>query len=504
MELIILECLAAFFLFLSIVRPLVRGFWALPGLTVCPLLALGIIIGIFPAYGFRPECIPLLLFAIFLFLANFWDFLALFSSLQSDSYRDTGLLFTLCSATVFAFTLWMTFHFAPPMDLDLSTEGITTVFLQRDELHLRIYGPVTPVPEIAEPVESEESAELVESVEPVIIYETPRPLLVLLPPVAGSFPVTDRVCVALRDRGFTVLTYSRKQFDSPYISSNGAPVRLNFYGLLHLSNALSRGLRNTKANAQGRELEECRKEDTLLLLRELAENRTLQNLLGNIDKNNIFLAGYGAGGAALTVLAGDDRFSSSYPQIRGIITIEAPLLSSLEGDPLPPPPPPAYNPISDLFQQIGEFIKSISPKKITHITETPKPNLPVLYLLSDRVINERTGRYETILRTVSGSKKSALIAAIRGAGPFDYSDSPLHYPLFSVLFRGAEHTETNRNWPELTASLITNFAVMILENTVDDSIPPEIPLVKTALDNSVYLERGGVWQIPDVQSILQP
>jgi len=533
MELRILECLAAFFMFLSIVRPFVRGLWELPGLTVCPLLALAIIVGIFPTYGFRPECIPLLLFAIFLFLANMSDFLALFYGLHSDSYRDRSPFFTLGSAAAFAFVMWITINYAPPMDAELSTIGVKTVFLQDGKLHIRIYGQIeqketSPVKAAtAESASTEIAAEGAASaeagaVEAIAAEQAPtRPLLIFLPPVAGSFTVSDAVCTALRNRGFTVLSCSRVNFDSPFFDQTGKPVRLYLPGLFRLGNALTRGLSDVGANAGGRELENGRKQDIIFLLQELSANKTLLDLLGNTDKNMIFLAGYGAGGAALTVLAGQDDFISRHPQIRGIAAIEAPLLSSLEGDPLPPPPPPAPDPVSAFYQQITEYTKSLSPRDITHITEIPRPGLPILFIVSDRVINERKGRYETILRSLGASRNAALVAAVPGAGPFDYSGSPTYYPMFSLLFRGSKPPERQYDWPELTAALITNFAALILKNeaavtvaadTAENSIPPvpippkpfHIPLVKTALNNNIYLEQGGVWHIPNMQTILQP
>ena len=479
---------------LSITRPLLRVLWKLPGLTVCPLLALGIIIGIFPAYGFRPECIPLLLFAIFLVITNFSDFLALFSGLMSDSYRDRGLLLTLSSAGVFIFTLWIAFYFRPPMETDLSTEGVKTIFLRGGELHVRIYGPAQQTEPARNPLHQ------------------PRPLLILLPPVAGSFIVSDEVCISLRNKGFTVLSYNRLYFDSPSFDQNGVPVRLGIPGLFRLLNAISQGLHNTTANAGGRELEESRKQDVVYILRELGENKTLLDQLDAFDKNMIFLVGYGAGGAALTSLTGEDYFITAYPQIRGIVSIEGPILSSLEGDPWPEPLLSPSEPIKNFIEQVKNNIGEKLPRKITHITEVPRPLVPVLFVVSDRVENEKNNRYETIRRTVSASRNAALVAAVPGAGPFDYSGSPKHYPIFSFLFRGTVHTDRNHNWPELTASLITNFAALILDNTAANfDIPetsaeavPESPiLTKTALDNNVYLKQGGVWKFPGVRSILQ-
>ncbi|GHV86163.1 hypothetical protein AGMMS50230_17710 [Spirochaetia bacterium] len=497
MELRVLELFAAFFLFLSIIRPLVRGLWKLDGLAACPLLALAIMAGIFPAYGFRPECIPLLGFALFLSFANFSDLGALFLGLQSDSFRDKGLIFTLASAAAFAFTLWITLQYAPPMDMELSTQGVERLFLrdqQGAELYLRIYGPETA--ETAETDLAVDEADL--TLGEADLAGPGRPLLILLPPVAGSFTVSDTVCLRLRDRGFTVLSYSRPGFDSPSFNREGMPVRLFIPGLFRLGNSLIRGRKDAAANAGGRDLEAGRQQDTEFLLLELRQNKTLQDKLGYADRNTIFLAGYGAGGAALTRLSGQDTFAARFPQVRGIVAVEAPLLSSLAGEPRVSKEEPR---VSAFFQEIETFFQSLVPRKITHISNVPQPGLPVLFILSGRVIEERAGRYETILRTMGASRNMALLAAVPGAGPFDYSDSPRYYPLLSVLFRGADGTEF-RGGPELTASLITNFAALILEN--GETVPEaSAPLEKTPLEG-IHVERGGVWQNPSGQTILQP
>ena len=264
-------------------------------------------------------------------------------------------------------------------------------------------------------------------------------------------------------------------------------------------------------------MEESRRMDTIYILGELTRNNYLTEHLAHTDINTIFLAGYGAGGAAITVLAGRDDIVERFPQLKGIIAIEAPLLSSLEGDPLPPSPPMPADPVKAFYRQALEFVKNLIPRKITQITDIPRPDLPLMFILSDRIIVERTGRYETILRTLGASRNIALLAAVPGAGPFDYSDSPSQYPLLSFLFRGASSPENDPHtpvkdqtiWPELTATLIANFAAFILENSIENSIddsqeiPQEIPIEKTALEN-IYLEKGGVWHFPAGQTILHP
>jgi len=509
MELRILELFAAFCLFLSIIRPLVRGLWKLDGLVVCPLLGFVVILGIFPAYGFRPECIPLLLFALFLTLANLPDLIALFSGLHSDAYRDRGLGFIVVAAGLFICTFLLTLYYAPTIDLELSVgEGVETLSIRdRDgELHVRIYGGAGTVMGTvgeapAETVTETVGETLAGTEAPAETTTVPvaqiRPLLIFLPPVAGSLAVTEGVCLALRDRGFTVLAYSRPGFDSPAFDRNGQPVRLYFSGLFRLIGALTRGLKDTDSNAKGRELEEGRRRDAELLLREITQNRTLQDKLG-ADRNTVFLAGYGAGGAALTFLSGEDGFAERYPQVKGIITVEAPLLGSLEGDiPLPPAPMPEDH-VEALSRQLKDFVVELLPKKITRIENIPRPVLPALFIVSDKVIQDRSSRYETVLRALAASRNTALLAAVPGAGPFDYSDSPRYFPVLSVLFPGASSKKGKTAGPEITAALITNFAVLVLSGH-----PDEFRLATTPLNGDVYLETGGVWNIPNSRAILQ-
>ncbi|MDR2702364.1 MAG: hypothetical protein LBB72_08030 [Spirochaetaceae bacterium] len=549
MELKILVCLAVFCLFLSIIRPLVRGLWKLEGLVACPLLAFFILLGIFPAYGFRPECVPLLLFALFLTFANIYDLIALFSGLQSDAYRDRRLIFTFVTAVIFACTTWVCFYYAPGMDIELSTQEVET-FSIRDkdgELYVRIYGIAeadTAETDTARADASKVDTANVDTAETgtselnedeAEVKNRIRPLLILLPPVAGSHLVVEGVCQALRDKGFSVLTYSRPGFDSPAFDGQGVPVRLSIPRLFRLLYALTRGFNSTLANARSRELEEGRRRDTELLLRELAQNKTLQDKLGD-GRSTIFLAGYGAGGAALTYLSGQDDFVNRYPQIKGIIAVEAPLFSSMESD--PQLPRHSENAAATIFTRLAGFVRQFLPGKITHVENIPRPLLPALFLVSDRVIQDREGRYETIVRALAASQNNALLAAVPGAGPLDYSNSPRYYPILSFLFPGAVDTESQAGGPEkaggpertggpeITASLITNFAALILseppvffetsvlletsvfsESSVFSDLSGhtnESSLVKTPLNGDIYLRTGGVWNIPNSRTILHP
>jgi hypothetical protein len=504
MELLILEVCAAVFLFLPIIRPVFKALWSLDGLVLLPVLSLGILIGIFPVYGFRPECVPLLVFAFFFNILNFGPLVSIFSRLHNDDYRDRGLLYTAVNLAVFGFALWIALYYSPPSDMALYEETRTMLLRDRsrnEDLWLRVYVPKSA----ASP-------------------QTLRPLLLLVPPAAGSVMVTDAVCAGLSEKGFTVLSYSRPGFDSPAIDGSGEYRRLVFPGLFRLGNALCRGLTDMRANADGRELEEGRRRDLEFLLVELVQNKTLQDMLSAADKSCVFLAGYGAGGAALVGLSSAPEFAARFSQVKGIIALESPLYSSIEGDPPPPVPPPTENPVLAFFRGTGAFFRGLVPRKVTGIGDVPRPEIPVMFIVSDRVIQERSGRYATIIKTLNSARSPVLIAALFGAGPFDYSDSPRLYPVYSFLFRGGKggRVKPAAEYPAITAGLIANFAAFIMEavefaspvestDTAGLADPADVqglnfaasPPAKTALAD-VYLETGGVWNLPDSRFILQP
>jgi xanthine/uracil permease len=62
-EIWIPEFITVLFLFLALARPLIPGIGSLAGIFWLPVLAFLIALGMVPAYGFRPEAIPLLVFS---------------------------------------------------------------------------------------------------------------------------------------------------------------------------------------------------------------------------------------------------------------------------------------------------------------------------------------------------------------------------------------------------------------------------------------------------------
>jgi hypothetical protein len=189
-----------------------------------------------------------------------------------------------------------------------------------------------------------------------------------------------------------------------------------------------------------------------------------------VDPECIFLAGYGAGGAALLLLSGSSDFTARYPSVRGIIAVESPLLSVLQGE-------------EEAF---------------------PGPQIPVLFLVSDRILNPkyRDKQYKTILRVFYQTEGPSVIAAIPGAGPLDYSDVSGKYPLFSALFPGGKKRFDRPYIHRRTAALMANFGALILEEDRGYQENWVQAPQKTGFDEAIHVETGRTWNYPGKEYIL--
>lgn len=214
------------------------------------------------------------------------------------------------------------------------------------------------------------------------------------------------------------------------------------------------------------------------------------------------MAGYGAGGAALTMLAGNRSFIARHPRLRGIISIEGPILSMLRGDEREPFEISANaNWFFSVWEGIGHWFAERKPTKITHIADVPNPALPILFLVSDQVTDPRyrDDRYNTILRVFHDTDSPALLAAVPGAGPVSYSGVPEKYPLYEMLFPGQGLPVWQRmDYAPGTASLMANFAAIVLEGSQSSLIPQALP------PGQLYYETGRAWNYQYEGGILYP
>jgi hypothetical protein len=495
-ELRLLEGLIGFLLLLPLLKPFSNKL-NLGGLVLLPPIGLGITAAVFPVYGFRTECLPLLVFALFETVLFIPSITMLLKEPRYDtSLNDRPLLFAI-SVIFLAGATGFALFFAPAEDAGLSAPGGIARLVQGPGgtgYTLRVYG-------------SDESGEGAPPEGPV--GTEPRPLMLLIPPRGGSIITVDRVCRELGDRGFTVISYSRT---GPVAGKAREGMSLaEVYGLWSIHR---RGHRSAAANAQGRALEAESLEDTGFLLSRIRDSQgrdpALAAALAGVDLRNIFLAGYGAGGGALIALASSPNFAAENPGVRGIISVEGPVFSAFREE-APPPPLPPRGILRDIPARIAGWFSRFRAKKIAGPGPGLVPGLPLLCIVSDRAFEDRhrKGRYAALFAMLRAAREPVALAAVPGAGPLDYSEIPEKHPIYRRFFPGGSgDIWKDRDFPGGTASLMANFAALFQEGRAGDPAGPEAPetgprgIRRTALEAGIYLESGGGWIFHKPQDIL--
>jgi hypothetical protein len=473
------------------------------GLVWLPILAFAILAAIFPAYGFRPECVPLLVLAFVLNMANIPALAALLTHLRNDDFRERRPPLTVLAFLLLLGAGGIALAFPPAPGPVLLSRGVQSFTLRDEsrqaELYLRVYGP-TEVPQS-------------------VPAGSGRPLMLLVPPAAGSVGVVDSLCGELRDLGFTVISFSRRGFDFSALGEGERRIPPGLGQMFRLLRIMAWGDSFVGANAQGRRLEETRREDTVFLLgrimgRDGREKPPVEplpvDLLAGTDRESIFLAGYGDGGAALLLLSGERDFAARFPGVRGIIAMESPVLTVLRGEARETPAElsPKRNWFRAAWAGLSNWVRGLKPQRISGMDPVAGPAVPLLLLVSDTAFDRsrHIRRYATVWRFFEAAQKPAILAAAPGAGPLDYLDVPQKYPLYAALFRGEtkpREAGAPRSWR--TASLMGNFAALLLEGAAGDE-PPPVPnsprLIKNPPHPGVRIETRGVWNFHNPRYIL--
>jgi hypothetical protein len=518
--------ISVIFLFFSLLRPLVKGFWGLDGLMWLPLVSFFITIGIFPAYGLRPECIPLLVFELILNILNFPALIDGISSRPNDDYRDRGLFFTVPALVLLALLSFTALYFSPVLDPAPVTGGVCTVTIRDNtkdrEYYLRIYRPAEDDPgaQIPAPVTGKAAIGAAGTVPAAgnaaggavpAGSVTLRPLIFLIPPLFGSVQAVDKVSAELRDRGFVVISYSRRGFDAPAVGEGGRKHLVSPLKYLTMWRIFRSGAKMASVNGSGRALEEGRREDIAFLLPFISENRGPEGdiLAPGADPRFLFLAGFDAGGAALLYLAGVGSGSGAgsagrYPGVRGIVTVESILWSGFRAETRDVSVPEGSW-FARTLGAVKNRVAALRPLKIAGTGPVPRPVLPVLNLVSDRIQAWTPGnlRYAPLRETMEYSLYPMALLSLEGAGPLDYTDYPATHPLYSFLFPGREKrnfraAEAVKN----TAAVIGNFAVLVLTGQQELSAGTALP-AHGGINAEFHLETRS-WNLGSFRDILRP
>lgn len=404
-DLLLLESLVGILLLLSVLRPLFKSFEGIQGLFLLSPLALLITVGLFWVYGFRPECIPLLLASLVMTLLYVPKVIFILLRLRTDDYGEVSLAGPLVGTVVVLFSLFVAVLYVPRVDNPGRIAESTVLEVRDPSLKLSLILHLFIPPDTGS------------GTEPLF------PVAVVVPPVTGSVSAVDSLCGALKARGFFVVSFSAPGFDIPAVTASGARM---YPALANLGKAALFNLWGNKiplSAEYGKQIEEERAraiQQVFSLLTGPAENR--DPLFKTADPENCILVGYGSGGmgAALRAPRGSP--------IRGIVAVDG---------------------------------------SLTELGTLPSPQFPVLFLLSDRSKNPvyRDSRYAPVLRVFRNGQVPTSLVTISGAGYFDYSDVSNEYPLFSVLFPGEGKRVLRSEWYVQQASqLIANFASLFISD----------------------------------------
>ncbi|MCL2044405.1 MAG: hypothetical protein FWG89_09725 [Treponema sp.] len=477
------------------------------GLSWLSFIALGIVVGIFPAYGFRPECLPILIYALLMSIGSLISFATRIISPAGEFYYNRKPVVSILALFFLLMTTLPMFIFFPRHreyirlladDQIAIAEPDITVKLENTgkEYFLRIYYPGNTTDHTA----ATETR-----------YQRERPVIFIVPPDIGSAISIDLICTQLLEMGYTLVTYFRKGYDSPLIDDTGRKHPTSPVILLRHWRIFRQAVNHISINRKGKNSEAERMADVEFLLSHLPA------LLDDTENNNVpplILAGYGAGGSALAYLAGDENFSSRYSNVLGVTAIESYLWSSYQNEHYQAPQTPAVERRSRIRSSFIRYLdqeirrhwltftnrmNELRPQRIVRSGPLPGENIspetlqriPVLYLVSGRALmnNQRVQKpYQAVFDTLRDGSGPAALVAIESAGPLDYQDFPFTHPVVSFLFPGLKGVTKSENPVSDTAGIISNYTTYLLEQTGQ-----EFPILPSKLiGGSLYVESKGL------------
>lgn len=414
-DLIILEFIVGALLFISVARPFFRLFRGIDGINVLPGMALLLCVASVPAFGFRPELLPLFLAALgatFFSLPRLAD---IARGLRVDDYGERSLAAAALKALALVFCVGfaMTFQPDPAAGADESaafTEGVTAVDGSRGAaVRLRILRPET----------GDQAARF--------------PIAVVAPPILGSAGMVDAFVEALVSRGYFTVVLSRPGLDVPAVDAAGGLAMPRVDAAFGALSSLFWGHRWKFAADRGAALEAERLADlSFAASYAVAAAERRERAFVYADPTSVALVGFGAGGsAALYAAAGPDalRYRAAVAVEPALLSLRVPRAAGAEGP-----------------SGVSRFLSRFGLERVAlpgAAGEIPSASIPALLLLSDRIqdVRSRDGRYAGAIRYLRAAAGPGFIASFGGAGPADFSDVPSEYPVYGFFSPPYEREE---------------------------------------------------------------
>ncbi|MDR0526213.1 MAG: hypothetical protein LBG79_00125 [Spirochaetaceae bacterium] len=423
-DLFIIELIIAIFLFLPLCKPYIKAFRKVEGFLLLPPLAFICLIALFPAYGFRPECIPLLIYTAVYNILNANVLSASMAKLSYSEDTERGPLYFLVMFFLLIAVEFIALRFLPITQTDtlVNTQSVNVSDpLNNNKYYIRIYDKN--------------------------LKTSSKPLLIVVPPVLGSNAIVDTLCETLAGDGGMVLCFSRKDFDIPAVNEEArtdfphvSVLRKSFLSIIS-------GTENKKANIAGRFFESERIKDIEFIV---------PFAIKKYMPDSVRIAAFGAGGSALVLLCNNEEFNKY--GIESAVIIESKLYSLLETRQADT----VYNKtkggvITNFINSVLVWVNEHREKPLEPVNETPSPLFPLEVITADTLQDENTGSNRALLAFVRKNKQVKL-NVVPGTGPADFCDAPLKYPFITALLRG----QTERIWQ--TEDSVPKTARLILKN----------------------------------------
>jgi hypothetical protein len=407
-EIGLLVILAAGFLAIAIARPFIKRMRLVTGIVWLPPLAFAILALMFAAYGFRPEALPLLVFALIYTIAILPRLVGIIFGARDDGFLRGSVIFPLVLTALLAVSTTLALAFLPTANAALATERVDTITLPADgTLTLRIYHG---------------NAE--------------SPVILAGPPQAGGAAAVDMLCDGLRGEGWNVITWSDAGFDIPALNARGKSVRPGVGVILSWVNVYVNGQRRVKAAAVGALAQKRRERAITVIVDALSKGE----VAGIGPDASLIIAGWGFSADAAVSLAADSAFIQANANVKGIVAIEPRFYSLMAGVPRRKHSEDG-NIFARLWAKAGNFLAVLVPEKVASVASPSPAAVPVL-------------------RLSSAPAPDGLATFPDGwsFGPVDLSDTPSKYPLLSTVLR-----PPNKAPPPSLQAVISAISLFALE-----------------------------------------
>lgn len=398
----------------SLIRPFIRRFQAIDGLSVLPILSFGLLATTLPAFGFRPELVPLSLFALIMAFASIPRLVELAQGLRADDYGERRPIGSVILFFVLLGCLAIAVIYKPQQDgSSIDREPLAYEIMGHggnSTLSLRVFRPDDTV------------------------ISPPYPVVVFAPSVFGSAKSFDDYLGALADHGIIAVSFSRHGFDVPSETSRNHVILPSTRNFADAVKALFWGTRWAFGVDAAKRLEAIRivdiKATTVEVFSRILASNTDDPYYSGADPERIVIGGVGIGGAAALSISG----SGQTGQISAAVAIEAPLLGYQRLS-----VPAAPTDTASLFSKGSVAIDALRTTcglwPVNGVGEVPRASLPTLIFVSDEIqeIEERDSRYATLIRFLRLSASSCAIVSCPGVGSLDFSDAPRETPIYSLF-----------------------------------------------------------------------